>query len=228
METELGLKLHQGNPGMTFDEFARQQTDILMPVVDQFWEQIMNDGFKPHLDEIVQDITKIWTIHQELPFTILSRMPTGIDYWEPTYTEGSFREVAIISLAFRRLAQKGLTEALIVHEGWEKSPDGRKRVGEIFNVMWLCRHDQKSVAHRIRHGNGRKYLVPFCDGGNVTSCNPMFWPWNTNSDILDFFGVPEADRPYLEEGLSKAYTEVTAPITNTALEGSSVSTELTT
>ena len=97
---------------MTLDELAKEQTYSLMPVVERFWDQIMADGFKLHLPEIIKDITKIWTKRQGLPFTILSRMPKAIDYWEPTYTDKSFRQVAPISLAFRRLAHSGLTEAI--------------------------------------------------------------------------------------------------------------------
>jgi hypothetical protein len=180
-----------------------------MPVVDRFRERIVSDGFKPHLDEIVQAITKIWTKHQALPLTILSWMPNGIGYWEPRYTEGSFQEVAAISLYFRHLGRSGLTEALFVGEGWEKAPNRAKRLGEVFNVSWLCRHHQKAFAYRIKQGSRRKYLDLICKDMDFTAYNPMFWPWNTNDDILDFFDIPESDRFHLDEKLSKVFSEVT-------------------
>ena len=91
--------------------------------------------------------------------------------------------------------------------------DGAKRLGEVLNVMWVCRHDQKSFVYRVKQGSRRRYLDLFQHDADFTAYNPIFWPWNTNSDILDFFDVADADRPHLEEAMSKVFSEITGGTT---------------
>lgn len=191
---------------------ADGQTDVLEPLLMRYAGQAISQGFRPLLPTIAEEVRRVWNRHQWLPFTIMSRLPKSVDYWEPDY-RGDFASVITIAGVFRGLVKRGLSEALIVHEGWEKDiNDPTKRIGEALNVYWVCRYDQYAYTFRIRQGRRRCYLELLAEGSDVLTYNPIMWPWNTNEDIREYFHIPDDEWPEIDAKLTAATDDLFAYI----------------
>jgi hypothetical protein len=180
-------------------------TSFVLWELKQKWRaRIIKDGFRPHLDGILADIKHVWTTRQELPFVILSRMPNGVDYWEPRY-DRSIRSIVAISLSLQNLVRLGLTEALHIYEAAGKTED--------FLIVQLSTRDNRMFqTWSIRHGSKRKWLQEEkFDPGKINNDpgkinNPMLNPWNTNKDITAFTGVPGATLEKCAEFIAANYS----------------------
>jgi hypothetical protein len=184
-----------------------QQTEMFMPIHDKYGERILRQGYKPFLEGIVEDVRKLWNRRQWLPMTFLSRLPEGIDYWEPSWDK-SFRAGVAISMSQRNMSRYfGLTEQLQVFEGWHLDEDRNRDGRESLFVAWHCRYDTLAFQCAIAQGKYRRYAEQPRKQTDDTIYNPMLWPWNTNDDIAEFWNVPTDERADLDALLDKAMNE---------------------
>jgi len=203
---------------MTYDKDLKKwigkQSFVLMPVVQRFRQKIVQDGFKPHLPGIVEEIKRLWTKHQQLPFIVLSRMPDGVDYWEPNYGDKGYSTVATIALALRRLARQGLKEALFITETWDKDDDGNRSGRETLMIKWECPWDCYWHSFDVRAGRNRKYLSLRAEGAECLTYNPILDPWNKNEELFDYFSVPTEQREEFDKELKQIETDIWSEAVN--------------
>ena len=156
------------------------------PVIKKFGVQIVEQGFTPFLPTIVKMFCTIWRKEQYLPFTVLSRLPDGVDYYEPNYdTKRLYRILGVLS-ALRSLAHiHHATEFLYVSECWMKDTvDSRQRTGESLSFHWRDRHEHLVWSYEIRNGPVSRYLRPLDQAvTQVSDISPLMNPWHSIDDL---------------------------------------------
>lgn len=187
------------------NSLARNQTYVLDPLVNEFEDKILRDGFRPHLPQIIQSVQRLCNSKQRAPFTILSRMPEVIDYWEPTLPDTSVERVMAVCLSLRNLVNEGLSEALYVFSG-RISDDSNAQSGEIVQVRWVCEHDSRHYAFQVMNGRATQVMRMVHSVNNRLS--PVFNPWNTNADMFEYLGIPESEHTIWSEFMEKGLEEI--------------------
>lgn len=187
------------------NSLARNQTYVLDPLVDEFEDKILRDGFRPHLPQILQAVQRLCNFTQRVPFTILSKMPDVIDYWEPSVEDKSIDRVVAICLSLRNLVNNGLTEALYVFSG-VITDETNAQIGEVVHVRWVCEHDSRHFAFQMADGRAKRIMRMVHSVNSRLS--PIFAPWNTNAELFEFLGIPESDHAIWDEFVAHGMEEI--------------------
>jgi hypothetical protein len=179
--------------GLSFDS-----TVVGTPIIEQFGEAIIKDGFKPHLPQIVEEVKRKWRRHHWVPLTILTRMSDGVDNWQPSEVlyRTKMHHAVVLALIQRDLWACGGTEALYIMEAWEKDQDdpAKRTGGEVLIIQWECRYENLTYMIDICQGRNSKYLSTTHNTIDLVSYNPALKPWNTNEDLIEYCGVAPEDQ----------------------------------
>lgn len=183
---------------------VQNQTDVLDSLVTEFKDRILKDGFRPHLTQFMQALQRLWNCNVRAPFTILSRMPDGIDYWEPSIEDGSVERSIAICLSLRNLVNRGLSEALYVFSGI--MGDKANENCECVQVLWVCKRDSRHYAFLVVNGHAKQIMRMLLDMNSRLS--PIFNPWNTNTELFEFLRIPESEHSHWDEFIAKGMEEL--------------------
>jgi hypothetical protein len=171
----------------------KMSTDVLDPIIDRYGLEIVQNGFKPLLPSIIAIVRETWNREQGLPFTVLSRLPSSVDYYEPGYDKNPLSIMGVTG-ALRNLVRVGASEFLHINEIWLKdSSDYSRRTGEGLHIIWQNEHDHLLWLYEVQRGRVRKYLSPMIEASSepLIECSPINDPWHTIDDVLDWYAADE-------------------------------------
>lgn len=183
---------------------VRNQTYVLDPVVDEFRDDILRDGFRPHLTQIMQSVQRLCNSTNRVAFTILSRMPNVIDYWEPSLQDRSGERFLSICLSLRNLVNDGLTEALYVFSEASLPQANARRHGRV-HVRWVSQHESRHYVFQVLDGRSQGVVGIFHEFNRALTL--IFNPWNTNAELFEFLGIPKCQYAEWDEFIAKGMEE---------------------
>ena len=182
----------------------RNQTYTLDSVVNEFRDDILRDGFRPHLTQIMQSVQRLCKSTDRVPFTILSKMPNAIDYMEPLLQDRSGERFLSICLSLRNLVNNGLTEALYVFSEASLPQANARRHGRV-HVRWVSQNESLHHVFQVLDGRSQRAVRILHEVNRALTL--IFNPWNTNTELFEFLGIPKGEHPDWAEFIAKGMEE---------------------
>ena len=189
----------------TINSKVRNQTYVLDPLLNEFRDKTLRDGFRSHLPQILQSLQRLCNPEQRVPFTILSKMPNAVDYWEPSIQDTSGERFVSICLSLRNLVNTGLSEALYVFS--EASlPKTNAQSDERLHVRWVCERESRHYVFQVSDGRLQQPVRTFHELNNALMV--IFNPWNTNAELFEVLGIPESEHASWNEFMTIGTEEI--------------------
>ena len=187
------------------------QLDVLDGLVQKWKERFLKDGMKTHFEEFAKAVVHAWNYYRKLPLAFVSRLPSSIDYWEPSYTGRSLQEIWPIAASYRNLKEKGLTETIQIGEASARNDDGQAGE-ELLTIRYQSELDSVTMLYTQTNAGTSPRLIPkeTIEQHQELPRNPMLNPWNTDEQIMEFCGVPEKERERVGKQLQEGWRAFTA------------------